>query len=439
MDRRQFLIYAAAALGLPRCLKFPSHIRSGAERPNIILILTDDLGYGDLGCYGQSLMATPNLDQMAAEGLRFTQAYSAAPVCAPSRWGLMTGRHIGHAPTARNQALLTPNDVTIADVLKATGYATIGVGKWALGHPYSTGMPTDRGFDNWFGFYHQRYAYVHYPHYLWRNRGQMFLRENFAGKQAYAHDLFTNEVLTMLGQLTAPYFVYLPYTLPHTNNELFEATGNGLEVPDCVYDKWTEAQNDYASMVYRIDRDVGRILDAVRGANTLVIFTSDNGPNMEAEDLSIFNSSGGLRGAKHSLYEGGTRIPLIAWWPERIAPGVTDHVCALYDLLATFADLAGVEAPPGDGLSLAPLLGGDPQADHTALYWKYEGPDMVLWEAARAGNWKALRIGDAIELYDLGSDLGETVDLSRAYPGFAEELLTLASAPRRAYLSYVVR
>ncbi len=410
-----------------------------ALRPNIIYILADDLGYGDVGCYGQKEIHTPNIDRMAAEGIRFTRHYAGAPVCAPSRCSLLTGKNMGHASIRGNkeilpegQMALPPSEHTVAAVLKDAGYTTGLIGKWGLGGPGSAGEPERHGFDHSFGYLCQRQAHDYYPTHLWKNGRRVELD----GK-SYSHDLFTEEALRFIRAGTSrPFFLYLAYTIPHA----------ALQVPDLApyADKnWSGEKKRYAAMVTRMDRDVGRILALLKelglDRKTLVIFTSDNGPHAEGgAHPSLFDSAGGLRGMKRDLYEGGIRVPMIARWTGTVKAGaVSDHVSAFWDVLPTLAGLAGVDAPAGiDGISMEPLLRGREggQRRHESLYW--ESHEQGGGQALLRGRWKAVRLDvrlnpDApLELYDLESDPSETTDVAGRHPEVAAEMMRLMSDAR---------
>jgi len=400
-----------------------------ARASNIIFILADDLGYGNLGSYGQRAIKTPSLDRMAAEGVRFTQCYAGSTVCAPSRCALMTGLHTGHARVRGNARVpLLPEDVTVAEVLKTAGYATGIVGKWGLGEPETTGLPNRQGFDEWFGYLNQGHAHDYYPDYLWRNEERVELTENAGGKKgAYSHDLFTNEALEFVTRNKArPFFLYLAYTIPHANNELSRETGNGMEVPeDGPYagEPWPQVERGFAAMVTRMDGDVGRLLALLQrlgiDRETAVFFSSDNGPHREGgHNPEFFHDSGPLRGIKRDLYEGGIRVPMIVRWPERIRAGdVSDQVWAFWDFLPTAAEMAGVEPPRGiDGISMLPALLGRLQQSAPYLYWEFfEGG---FQQAVRMGDWKAVRRPPygGIELYNLGEDLAEEHNVAVEHP-----------------------
>ncbi len=404
--------------------------------PNFVFILADDLGYGDLGCYGQKKIRTPNIDRLASEGMRFTQAYAGSTVCAPSRAALMTGLHMGHARIRGNAKVpLEPSDVTVATLLKRAGYSTGAIGKWGLGNEGTTGHPNRQGFDEWFGYLDQTHAHNYYPEYLWRNEQQWVVRGNANGQKGeYSHDRFTTTALNFLRiNQQRPFFLYLAYTLPHANNELGNKTGNGMEIPnDQPYsnEKWPQAEKNKAAMITRLDTDVGRILDKLKelklDQSTIVFFSSDNGPHKEGGvNPKFFESSGPLRGTKRDLYEGGIRVPLIVRWPGKIKAGSTnDTVFAFWDFLPTAAELARSTPPAGiDGVSLAPVLLGLKQTNqHEFLYWEFhEGGTR---QAVRTGDWKAVRLapGNPLELYDLKSDSGETKNVADKHPEIVEKI-----------------
>lgn len=408
----------------------------GQTQPNIIFIMADDLGYGDLGSYGQRMLKTPNIDQMAAEGMRFTQVYAGSTVCAPSRCALMTGMHMGHARVRGNRRVpLESNDVTVAEVLKDVGYRTGIFGKWGLGEPNTPGLPNLQGFDEFFGYLNQQHAHTYYPDSLWMNEIETFLPGNLSGQRdTYSHDLFTNHALDFLERNHEwPFFLYLPYTIPHANNEMGRAIGNGMEVPDYgsfAEKNWPDAEKGMAAMVERLDGDVGRILarlDELQIAdNTIVFFTSDNGPHSEAgHDSEFFGSRGPLRGIKRDLYEGGIRVPMIVRWPGKIKPTqVSNQVWAFWDFLPTAAELAGGPVLEGiDGISMLPvILGLEQRHQHEYLYWEFfEGG---FSQAVRMGNWKGVRVGarSEIELYDLKTDISEEHNVASENPVIADQM-----------------
>lgn len=425
-----------------------SRVDGASQRqiPNIIFIMVDDLGYGDLGCYGQQKIQTPHLDRMAAEGLRFTQFYAGSTVCAPSRCVLMTGLHTGHCFIRGNgKDNLRPEDVTVAEVLKQAGYATGLVGKWGIGHEGSTGIPTRQGFDYFYGYLDQHHAHNYYPTFLVRNDQRVLLDNVVPGegtygqgvatrKRQYSHDLLADEALAFIDRhAKQPFFLYLALTIPHANNEAGDA---GMEVPDYgIYAdrQWPAPQKGHAAMITRMDTDMGRIMARLQqhgmDDRTIVFFTSDNGPHREGgNDPDFANSNGPLRGIKRSLHEGGIRVPLLVRWPGQIAAhAVTDQVGGFWDVLPTLAELggAGAQVPKGlDGLSLVPTLLGNPQqqAQHDYSYWAFY--ERGGGRALRRGDWKAVQqpINSPIRLYHLGQDLGEQHDVASNHPEVVSDM-----------------
>ena len=400
------------------------------RKPNIVFILADDLGYGDVGCYGQKMIKTPNIDRMAAEGMRFTQCYAGSTVCAPSRCALMTGLHTGHCRVRGNALVpLEPSDRTVAEVLKAAGHTTALCGKWGLGEADSTGVPNKKGFDSFFGYLNQNHAHAYYPDFLWKNQEKVALpnvvKNNVASKKVvYSPDLITKEALAFIeANADRPFFLYFAPTLPHANNE---AKMEGMEIPsDAPYteEKWPQPQKNHAAMITRLDADVGKLFDKLKelklDENTIVFFSSDNGPHKEGGgDPAFFNSSGGLRGYKRSMTEGGIRVPMIVRWPGKVKPTESDLVWAFWDFLPTAAELAGVQAPSGlDGKSIVPeILGTAPVKPHELLYWEFhEGGSK---QAVRMGDWKAIRskVAVPLELYDLRRDIYEMENVAAQHP-----------------------
>jgi arylsulfatase A-like enzyme len=428
-----------------------------APGPNIVFILADDLGYGDLGSYGQRIISTPKLDRLAAEGLRFTQFYAGSTVCAPSRSVLMTGRHMGHTRVRGNAGAgnyaaqtLAAGDVTVARVLKDAGYATALVGKWGLGEMGSEGEPNRHGFDEFYGVVNQTHAHNHYPDFVWRNREKVPLANvvtpvgttpgaGYATTRVqYANDLFFDEARAFIDRSRdRPFFLFLSLTVPHANNERARELGDGQEVPDYgpyASKDWADPLKGQAAMITRMDRQVGELLAQLKqlglDERTLVIFTSDNGPHKEggpAYDPDFFDANGPFRGIKRSLTDGGIRVPFLARWPGRIKAGATSaHVGYFGDMMATFAELAGARPPAGlDSFSLVPtLLGRGTQATHEYLYWEFyeSGFDQaVLLE----GRWKGIRLKSPaapIQLYDLASDPAEQTDLTAREPKLVERI-----------------
>jgi len=442
-------------------------------KPNIILILADDLGYGELGCYGQSKIKTPNLDRMAREGLRFTRFYAGATVCAPSRSVLMTGQHGGHTTVRGNASAkdrrpqtLRSNDITIAEMLKSAGYKTGLVGKWGLGMD-DEGHPNRQGFDYFFGYLSQLHAHNHFPDHLWRNFDKVPLRnkivpmaEDGAGYSTnalqFAGDLFAEEVLDFIDRSTnQPFFLYFCPVVPHANNERKKALENGMEVPDFGPYKdhtWDIASKGHAAMITRLDADIGRVRQHLRVLGlenrTLIVFTSDNGPHKEGgQDHSFFKPSGPLSGFKRDLTDGGICVPFIATWPSKIQPSVSSHVSYFGDLMATFAELSGTTAPKNvDSVSIVPTLLRRPataegrgtaaqnrlQPAHPHLYWEFH--ENGFSQAVLLGTrWKGIRLkrlDSPIQLYDLSTDPSEKKDVATNYPVIVKKIALLFQTER---------
>jgi arylsulfatase A-like enzyme len=426
----------AAIAGRPAAGAEEAGPAPGGRKPNLIFILADDLGYGDLGCYGQKRIRTPNIDALAAEGTRFTQVYAGSTVCAPSRCTLMTGLHTGHCLVRGNALVpLRPEDVTVAEVLKGAGYATGLVGKWGLGEPDTTGIPNKQGFDYYFGYLNQGHAHNYYPDYLWRNEEKVPLPNEVAAGVAtkrvvYSGDLFEKEALEFVGRSKGgPFFLYLALTIPHANNE---AGNEGMEVPtDAPYsgESWPQVERNFAAMVTRMDSGVGKLMAELKrlgiDRDTVVFFTSDNGPHKEGgHDPNFFESSGAVRGIKRDLYEGGIRVPMIVRWPGRVPSGaVSDQAWAFWDFLPTAAEIAGAKCPDGlDGISMLPALLGKPQKSHEYLYWEFY--ERGFRQAVRMGDWKAVRKGldGKVELYNLRADLRETKDAAGQHPDVVKRI-----------------
>ena len=450
-----------------------AHAASPAK-PNVIFILADDLGIGDLGCYGQQKIRTPNIDRLAAEGIRFTQHYSGNSVCAPSRCALMTGKHMGHAvvrnnaqraPCAEGQTPMPSDTLTVAQIMKQAGYATGTIGKWGLGMPEDKSSPRNFGFDYYYGYLCQSVAHTFYPPHLWRNDERELITSNppydvsmrgaiEPGGQIYAHDLMADDALKFVRDHKAqPFFLYLGFTIPHLSlqvpeDSLAEYRGQWPETPfknTKHYSNHDTPRAAYAAMITRMDRDIGRLMSTLKelglDENTLVLFSSDNGAvfPLSGTDPAFFGSTAGFRGFKQDLYEGGIRTPLVARWPGKIKAGiVSDHVSAFWDLLPTMAELAGVPAPKDtDGISYLPaLLGQAEQKKHDFLYWEYHSGGSA--QAVRMGDWKAIRNGvkknpaAPIELYDLNTDPAESKNVAASHPEIvakARELMIREHTP----------
>ncbi len=414
------------------------------KAPNIIYILADDMGYGDVGVYGQELIKTPQIDKMAEEGMRFTQHYAGSTVSAPSRGTLMTGLHTGHAYIRGNFSYdkegnlpIPANSVTVAKLLKEEGYKTAMIGKWGLGGPSSVGGPNTQGFDYSFGYLDQRNAHDYYPSYMWENEIKYPLDGNLKDKkEQYSHDLLTSKALDFIKkEKDSPFFLYLPYTIPHLKYEVPE--------DDPYSDKdWSQPMKNYAAMITLMDKDIGKIIDLLKkeglDENTIVFFSSDNGPTASANKM--FNSNGPFKGLKQDLYEGGIRVPLIARWPGKIEAGtVSDHISAFWDFLPTACELANAKKPDKiDGISFLPILMGDNQPAHKYLYWEFfsynyswkEGNDpdkrnTLNAQAIRMDNWKAILKSSkksGMELYNLNDDIAETTDVSKQNPEVVEKI-----------------
>ncbi len=407
--------------------------------PNVIFILADDLGYGDLSCYGQTKFETPNLDRLAANGLRFTDHYAGTTVCSPSRAVLLTGQHMGHVKVRGNRPGETSLDTAMTilpELFKQAGYATGAFGKWGVGQPYEAGAanPLNQGFDTFFGWKSQTIAHSYYPPTMVEDGGEFKVDSG-----TYVHDLVMGKAFNFVrkyGQKGEPFFCYLPVTIPHAS----------MHAPPALHQQWREklpqfdtivatyghggpaVRNPIAAfpaMVQHLDAQIGdliALLDSLGQLdNTLVLFASDNGAHREGgHDPDFWNSTGGLRGIKRDLYEGGIRSPLIAYWPAKISGGDTSqHISAFYDFVPTFADLLGQPVPEqSDGLSMLPILTGKEQPSHDFLYWEFHaGITRPGQQAVRMGKWKGVRRdilnGNlAIELYDLSQDPTETEDIA---------------------------
>lgn len=447
-------------------------VRANKQRPNLIWVMADDLGYGELGCYGQSVMKTPNLDRMAAEGLQFMQFYSGATVCAPSRSVLMTGMHHGHTRVRGNAGANNPmaqslrsSDVTIAKVLQDAGYETALIGKWGLGDAKvaEDGLPRKHGFDYFFGYLNQVHAHNHYPDHLWENEERVLMGNtniavgNGGGGYAlegteYADEVFTRRAIEFATEKRdRPFFLFWSMVLPHANNERTRELKNGTEVPSYgVYENesWPDVDKGHAAMVTAMDSYVGRMLDALReqgiSENTLVIFTSDNGPHNESNHHPArFKPSGPYSGMKRSLTDGGIRVPCIAWWPGVIVAGSkTNHVGYFGDWYATATELAGGAVSSGiDSISFVETLKSPAKRQekcHDFLYWEFHEGGFKQ-AALYQGRWKGIRRkgeNGPLELYDLESDPSESRDIASEHPGYVKLLSEYLATARTNSLDW---
>lgn len=457
------------------------------NKPNIILIMADDLGYNELGCYGQEIIKTPNIDRLAKEGIRFTQFYAGSPVCAPSRGVLLTGMHTGHAYVRDNYELggytdgeeggqlpLKEGTITIGSLLKQQGYVTAAIGKWGLGGPDSEGVPNKQGFDYFYGYLCQKQAHNYYPSHLWENENWDSLKndffmahQKFSGDLTdtmafdqyigvdYSQDKMIRKAIDFITEnKDTSFFLYVPFTVPHLALQIpendFSLQEYKKQIPDSAYlgnrgylpNKYPRAT--YAAMITRMDREVGRIKNLLfklgLDENTLIMFTSDNGPTyggIGGSDTEFFKSAGNLRGLKGSVYEGGIRVPMIAWWKGKIMPNtITDHVSYFADFFPTLADLVKTtNYPQTDGLSFLPEIQSEGnQKEHQYLYWEF--PSYGGQVAVRMRDWKGVRQGlkknpdQPIELYNLKNDVGETTDVSDEFPEIVESIKKILDTSR---------
>jgi len=440
-----------------------------AERlPNVIYILADDLGYGDLGCYGQAHFQTPNIDQLANNGMKFTQHYSGSTVCAPSRCSLLTGKHTGHAAVRGNaeykqegQQPMPADTFTLGHMFKQAGYTTGIFGKWGLGAPGTDSEPLKMGFDRFYGFNCQRLAHHYYPYFIWSDNQRAILWGNVGlERNDYAPDLIQEQTLAFIeANKDRPFFCYYALVQPHAEMvapEKYMAKFRGKFLPESVYEgtdsgstfrtgpygSQPEAHAAFAAMVNVMDDDVGELVAKLAKLDltddTILIFTSDNGAHHEGgHDPDYFNSTGGLRGNKRDLYEGGVRVPMIACWPGKVsAKTETDHLSAFWDVFPTMAELVGQPRPvQSDGCSFLPtLLGKSGQTQHDYLYWEFHNKRGRI--ALRQGKWKAVRYNVSInpdsplELYDLTFDPSESTNIAAQHPEVVAKLDVLIKSAR---------
>lgn len=437
--------------------------------PNIIYILADDLGYGDLSCYGQKKFETPNIDKLASQGMLFTQHYSGSTVCAPSRSALLTGMHTGHTMIRGNKEVrpegqypIPDSTFTVAEAMKKAGYTTGAFGKWGLGFPGSSGDPTNQGFDTFFGFNCQRLGHNYYPRHLWHNRDSIILKENYGDKKGiYAPSLIHEKTLQFIeNNKKNPFFLYVASIIPHAElvapeNIIKKYRGKyppekeykGLDIGPNYRKGGYESQNEshaaFVAMIEILDTQVGEIIKKVEEAgiadNTIIIFTSDNGPHTEGgADPVYFNSNGPLKGTKRDLYEGGIRVPMIVSWPGKIIPNSkTNHISAFWDIFPTFTDIIKAKNPKNiDGISVLPLLLGDAdnQKEHDYLYWEFH--ERGGRQAIRKGHWKAVKYNvfknpeGQLELYNLSVDIGEIKNVADEHPDILEEMVEILKEAR---------
>ncbi|MEN8856442.1 MAG: arylsulfatase [Flavobacteriaceae bacterium] len=442
---------------------------SNNKLPNIIFILADDLGYGDLSCYGQKKNSTPNIDKLATQGILFTQHYSGSTVCAPSRSSLMTGMHSGHTAIRGNKEIEPegqypiPNATyTIAEMFKSKGYATGAFGKWGLGFPGSEGDPIQQGFDTFYGYNCQRLGHHYYPNYLWSNKDSIILKGNEQMKKTvYSPTLIHQKTIEFIEtNKDNPFFLYIPSIIPHAElaapeevlknfrgkyppEKTYKGVDGGPYYRKGPYGSQKESHATFAAMISILDRQVGEIMDKVKALGlakkTIIIFTSDNGPHQEGgADPNYFNSNGELRGYKRDLYEGGIRIPLIVSWPGKIVANTkTDHISAFWDFFPTFSNIVETNIPENiDGISFLPTLyhQANKQKTHEYLYWEFH--EKGGRQAVRKGNWKGVKYNvlkqpnTPLELYDLSNDLKEKNNLAKQYPEIIKEMESIMNKAR---------
>lgn len=468
--KKQIPIILITALVSNAC----SNEEKGKALPNIIYILADDLGYGDLSCYGQTNFATPNIDEMAKQGMQFSQHYSGSTVCAPSRCSLLSGMHTGHSFIRCNkvgnpegiypvegQYPIPDSVVTIAEILKEKGYATGAFGKWSLGFTSNSGDPLKQGFDEFYGFYCQGLAHNYYPYSLWHNNEKIMLSENEGTKQgSYAPDLIHEMAMKFLeNNRDKPFFMYYPTIIPHAElfaKEKYMEKFRGKFMPEVYYQSRDSAKRykigsygtqpeshaAFAALITQLDDYVGDIILKVKQLgleeNTIIIFSSDNGPHLEGgADPDYFDSNGALKGYKRDVYEGGIRVPMIVKWPGVVKPGSkSDHISAFWDVMPTLADIAGVSVSHKlDGISfLSSLTGKGKQQQHNFLYWEFHvlGGKM----AVRMGDWKSVKLNinnqpqGKTELYNLSNDIGENNDVAADNPEILEKMEAIMKKAR---------
>lgn len=442
------------------------HTRTDSKLPNVIYILADDAGYGDLGCYGQTKFNTPNIDSLAIHGLLFTNHYSGSTVCAPSRSVLFTGLHTGHTPIRGNKEARPEGQYPMPDTLsnlakvfKKAGYTTGAFGKWGLGAPRTSGDPLNQGFDRFFGYNCQRFGHNYYPYHLWDDGDSLVIQENRGKKNGvFAPQMIHEQALNFIDEnKDRPFFLFMPTIIPHAElvapdsymdkyrgkfgeETPYQGVDEGKNLRQGPYQSQSDPRAAFAAMMTLLDDQVGEVVKKIRdlglAENTLIVFTSDNGPHLEGgADPDFFNSNGPLTGYKRDLYEGGIRVPMIAYWPETIEPAVTDHVSAFWDVLPTVAELIEQQIQTIDGLSFLPtLLGKEGQSEHTYLYWEFH--EKGGRQALRKGNFKAVRYNvfknpkASPELYDLSTDIAERRNIAEQHPEILMEMDSIMANAR---------
>ncbi|MFY0714921.1 arylsulfatase [Seonamhaeicola sp. NFXS20] len=453
--------------GEPKRMLNASKIQN--SKPNIIYILADDLGYGDLSCYGQENFTTPNIDKLAAEGMLFTQHYSGSTVCAPSRSALLTGMHTGHTAIRGNREIkpegqypIPDSTYTLAELLKKGGYVTGAFGKWGLGFPGSEGDPTNQGFDVFYGYNCQRLGHHYYPYHVWSNKDSIVLAGNAGHKtEQYGPQLIHEKSIEFLEKnKDTTFFMYVPTIIPHAElvapdsimdkyrgkylpEKEFKGVDEGPKYRQGRYASQKESHAAFAAMIEVMDNHVGEIMAKVKELgiedNTIIVFTSDNGPHKEGgADPEYFNSNGSLKGFKRDLYEGGIRVPMIAKWPEKIKPGTKNNlISAFWDVFPTFSEVAEMPVPKNlDGISFLPALLNKPenQKQHEYLYWEFH--ERGGRQAVRKGNWKAVKYNvlknpnTPMELYDLSKDIGEEHNVASKHPEIVKEMENIFNEAR---------
>ncbi|PCJ82492.1 MAG: arylsulfatase [Bacteroidetes bacterium] len=457
---RIVILISFTSLILYSCKKHSKNNEDTATRkPNIIYILADDLGYGDLSLTGQEKFSTPNIDRLAKNGMFFTQHYSGSTVCAPSRSALMTGQHTGHTFIRGNKEIdpegqypLDASIITIPKLLKSVGYTTGAFGKWGLGYPSSSGDPNNQGFDEFYGYNCQRVGHNYYPYHMWHNQTKEILEGNKGKKtETYGPNIIHQKAISFIEKnKDTSFFMFYPSIIPHAElaapDDLMEkfraefspernyvGIDDGENYKNGGYGSQKEPHTAFAAMVYLLDKQVGEIIKKVEelgiAENTIIIFTSDNGPHQEGgADPDFFNSNAHLKGYKRDLYEGGIRVPMIAYWPGKIKANTTsNHISAFWDFLPTVCEIAAIKTPQQiDGISFLPELLGEKQKEHPYLYWEFH--EQGGKQAVRLGDWKGVRLQMSnnpeapIELYNLALDIGEQNNVTRENPKIAEKL-----------------